>query len=75
MTGHDTRSARTWELARQIGFAWQNPNDQLFQTSVREEVLVGPRLLKVYDEAWCNRLFERFGLGPLLDRSPFRLSG
>jgi energy-coupling factor transport system ATP-binding protein len=64
----------THELARRVGFAWQNPNDQLFQTSVREEVLIGPRILKAYDPPWCERLFERFGLGPLLERSPFRLS-
>ncbi|RPH89093.1 MAG: ATP-binding cassette domain-containing protein, partial [Desulfobacteraceae bacterium] len=72
--GRDTRVTETHELARRVGFAWQNPNDQLFKTSVREEVLVGPRILKVYDPPWCERLFERFKLGPLLDRSPFRIS-
>lgn len=72
--GRDTRITKTHELARLVGFAWQNPNDQLFQTSVREEVLIGPRILKAYDPPWCERLFERFGLGPLLERSPFRLS-
>ncbi len=44
--GRDTRVTKTHELARGVGFAWQNPNDQLFQTSVREEVLIGPRILK-----------------------------
>ncbi len=72
--GRDTRVTETHELARRVGFAWQNPNDQLFQTSVREEVLIGPRILNAYDPPWCERLFERFGLGPLLDRSPFRMS-
>jgi energy-coupling factor transport system ATP-binding protein len=74
VSGRDSRMTKTHELARLVGFAWQNPNDQLFQTSVREEVLVGPRILKAYDPRWCERLFERFGLGPLLERSPFRLS-
>lgn len=72
--GLDTRVTKTHELARQVGFAWQNPNDQLFQTSVREEVLIGPRILKAYDPQWCEQLFERFALVPLLDRSPFRMS-
>jgi energy-coupling factor transporter ATP-binding protein EcfA2 len=72
--GRDTRVTKTHELARRVGFAWQKPNDQLFQTSVREEVLIGPRILKAYDPPWCERLFERFGLVPLLDRSPFRMS-
>jgi energy-coupling factor transport system ATP-binding protein len=72
--GQDTRRTSVSKLARHVGFAWQNPNDQLFRTTVREEVLTGPRVLQAYDPAWCNRLFERLGLGPLLDRSPFSLS-
>ena len=72
--GRDARTRSTAELARHVGFAWQNPNDQLFQTSVRAEVLTGPRVLKAYDSAWCEHLFERFALHPLLERSPFRLS-
>jgi len=72
--GYDTRRTSVSKLARHVGFAWQNPNDQLFRTTVREEVLTGPRVLQAYDPGWCNRLFERLGLGPLLDRSPFSLS-
>lgn len=72
--GHDTRQTPVAELARHVGFAWQNPNDQLFQANVRDEVLTGPRVLRSYDPAWCEALFNRFQLGPLLDRSPFRLS-
>jgi energy-coupling factor transport system ATP-binding protein len=62
------------ELSRHVGFAWQNPNDQLFQANVRDEVLTGPRVLHAHDRDWCDRLIERFGLEPLLDRSPFQLS-
>jgi energy-coupling factor transport system ATP-binding protein len=72
--GQDTRKTSVSKLARHVGFAWQNPNDQLFRTTVREEVLTGPRVLRAYDSVWCDRLFERLGLGPLLDRSPFSLS-
>ena len=72
--GLDTRKTSASKLARHVGFAWQNPNDQLFRTTVREEVLTGPRVLQAYNPGWCNRLFERLGLGPLLDRSPFSLS-
>ncbi len=71
---HDTRTTSIAELARDVGFVWQNPNDQLFQANVREEVLTGPRVLGVHDSEWCHALFERFRLTPLLDRSPFRLS-
>jgi energy-coupling factor transport system ATP-binding protein len=62
------------ELARQVGFVFQNPNDQFFRPTVREELAVGPQALGVSDPAWLDGLVERFDLGPLLDRSPFRLS-
>jgi energy-coupling factor transport system ATP-binding protein len=72
--GHETRITPVAEMARHVGFAWQNANDQLFQPTVREEVLTGPRALRMVDPAWSDALFERFKLGPLLERSPFRLS-
>lgn len=72
--GKDTRFHRVATLARSVGFAWQNPNDQLFQTSVRKEILTGPKALKVYDPTWLEALFDRFNLGSLLERSPFQLS-
>ncbi|MEO0250467.1 MAG: ABC transporter ATP-binding protein, partial [candidate division WOR-3 bacterium] len=71
---HDTRNKSVAELARHVGFAWQNPNDQLFQANVLDEVLTGPRALHAYDPEWCSHLIRRFGLEPLLDRSPFQLS-
>ena len=72
--GQNTLRTPVAKLARHVGFAWQNPNDQLFQTTVREEVMTGPRALRAYDPDWCSLLFERFELGPLLERSPFLLS-
>jgi energy-coupling factor transport system ATP-binding protein len=72
--GKDTRFHRVAEMARSVGFAWQNPNDQLFQTSVRKEILTGPKALKAYDSTWLESLFNRFNLNPLLERSPFQLS-
>ena len=72
--GRDTLRTPVATLARHVGFAWQNPNDQLFQATVRDEVLTGPRALRAYDPGWCNLLYERFELGPLLGRSPFQLS-
>ena len=44
--GHNTLKTPVAELARHVGFAWQNPNDQLFQANVRDEVLTGPRALR-----------------------------
>jgi energy-coupling factor transport system ATP-binding protein len=72
--GQDTSRTSVAGLARHVGLAWQNPNDQLFQANVRQEVLTGPRALGIENPAWWDHLFERFGLLPLLGRSPFRLS-
>jgi energy-coupling factor transport system ATP-binding protein len=72
--GQETRGRPVSELSRHVGFVWQNPNDQLFQATVREEVLTGPEALGSYDPSWSDELFNRFGLVSLLKRSPFTLS-
>jgi energy-coupling factor transport system ATP-binding protein len=72
--GQETQRRPVSELSRHVGFVWQNPNDQLFQPTVREEVLTGPKTLGSYDASWCDELFNRFGLVSLLERSPFTLS-
>jgi len=72
--GLDTRRNPVSKISRHVGLVWQNPNDQLFRPTVREEVLTAPKAFRSYDPAWCNQLFERFGLSSLLDRSPFSLS-
>ncbi len=71
---HDPLKKSVSELARYVSLVWQNPNDQIFRSTVREEVLTGPKMFKAYDPRWCNQLFERFDLLPLLSRSPFALS-
>jgi energy-coupling factor transport system ATP-binding protein len=72
--GRETLRRPVSELSRHVAFVWQNPNDQLFQPTVREEVLTGPKALRSYDPSWCDELFIRFGLVSLLERSPFTLS-
>jgi len=74
IVGRETRGRPVSELSRHVGFVWQNPNDQLFQPTVREEVLTGPKALGSYDPSWSDELFNRFGLVSLLERSPFTLS-
>jgi len=66
------RSAR--ELAAAIGVCFQNPNDQFFRATVRDELLTGPRMLGRQWDDWIEELCDMFDLYPLLDRSPYRLS-
>jgi len=63
------------QLARHVGIAFQNPNNQFFKLSVRDEIIVGAQALECYDEKWIKELTRMFRLEPLLDRSPYRLSG
>jgi energy-coupling factor transport system ATP-binding protein len=72
--GQETLRRPVSDLSSHVGFVWQNPNDQLFQPTVREEVWTGPKALGFYDPSWCDELFNRFGLVSLLERSPFTLS-
>jgi len=72
--GSDTKKTSVSELSRHVSMVWQNPNDQIFRSTVREEVLIGPKIFHSYDPLWCNELLNRFGLFPFMDRSPFSLS-
>jgi energy-coupling factor transport system ATP-binding protein len=48
--GWDTREHSPAELAVRVGFAFQNPDDQLFKRSVQSEVAFGPENLGFRDE-------------------------
>lgn len=73
--GHDASQQTASQLAQHFGLALQNPNSQFFKLSVLDEIRVGPQVLGCYDEKWIETLIHLFQLGPLLDRSPYRLSG
>ncbi len=62
-------------IAARVGLAFQNPDNQFFRLTVREEIETGPRALKRYDREWIRRLIDRFRLTAYLDRAPYRLSG
>ncbi len=73
--GLDTARLKVSQLARHVGIAFQNPNNQFFKLSVWDELIVGAQALGCYDEKWLKELTRLFRLEPLLDRSPYRLSG
>ncbi len=41
--GVDTRQASVAELARSVGYVFQNPDHQIFCATTREEISFGPR--------------------------------
>lgn len=61
------------ELARSVGYVFQNPDHQIFAPTVREEVAFGPRNLGLASQALAQRVEEAlaaFDLGPLADTPP-----
>ncbi|MEM4316013.1 MAG: ABC transporter ATP-binding protein [Nitrososphaerota archaeon] len=75
--GRDTRGLSVRELASDVAYVAQMPDDQLFAKTVREELAFGPRNLGVPEDE-VNRRVETVAaeleLKPYLDVSPFKLS-
>lgn len=75
--GVDTRSAKVSQLARRIGFIFQDPNDQLFANSVQEEIEFGLKNLGLSAAeigARVEATLEQFGLVGQRDMFPRFLS-
>lgn len=66
------------EVRRRIGVLMQDPDDFLFNPTVREDIEFGPAQFDVPREQTdkiIERLADRLDLDHLLDKPPFRLSG
>ncbi|WP_069816124.1 energy-coupling factor ABC transporter ATP-binding protein [Streptomyces sp. TP-A0874] len=65
------------EVRRRVGIVFQDPDDQLFMPTVREDVAFGPAtagMRGVELEARVTRALEQVGLADLADRPPHHLS-
>lgn len=66
------------KMATIIGLAFQNPNHQLFATTVKDELEFGPKNLgrkKEEREEIALTISKKFQIEHLLERSPLELSG
>jgi cobalt/nickel transport system ATP-binding protein len=66
------------ELPRHAGIVFQDSDDQLFQSSVRDDVAFGPLNLGVGKDEALRRVaesLERVGMAGMEGRVPFHLSG
>ncbi len=70
---------KTLSMIRQrLGMVFQNPDDQLFMTTVYDDVAFGPRNYKLDEmevETRVMKALETMGIVHLKDRAPFKLSG
>lgn len=60
--GVDTRAAPVAQLARTVGYVYQNPDHQIFAQRVRTEVAFGPRNLKLPPAEVDRRVDEALDL-------------
>ena len=76
--GVDTRGATIAELARKVGFVFQNPNDHLFADTVEEEITSTMKNLGFGREeigVRLNEVLEMFNLNGYRGHYPRSLSG
>jgi cobalt/nickel transport system ATP-binding protein len=70
---------KTLPMIRQrLGMVFQDPDDQLFMTTVYDDVAFGPRNYKLDEKEVQSRVTKALnlvGISHLKDRAPFKLSG
>jgi cobalt/nickel transport system ATP-binding protein len=72
-----TTSKAFQKLRQKIGIVFQDPDDQLFNQTVIEDVAYGPKNLglpKEQIQERCTHILEDIGINHLRDRPPHRLS-
>jgi energy-coupling factor transport system ATP-binding protein len=74
LMGEGIRGMSPPEIATRVGVAFQNPNDQFFKYTVKDELLIGLKLAKEETTDWLAEVCTLFDLHKLLNQSPYRLS-
>ncbi|PKM83108.1 MAG: cobalt ABC transporter ATP-binding protein [Firmicutes bacterium HGW-Firmicutes-14] len=79
LVGEVPVTKKTVPVVRQrMGMVFQDPDDQLFMTTVYDDVAFGPRNYKLEEtevERRVHEALEMVGILHLKDRAPFKLSG
>lgn len=75
--GKNTKDFSTAQLSRDAGYVFQNPDDQIFHNTVREEIEFGPKVLGFSEEKAkkvVDSAIKLSGLKNELDENPYNLS-
>lgn len=73
LDGRDIAREPTAQLAKRVGYVFQNPDHQLFAASVREELAFGLRNIGLSADAiqqCVSRTLDEFGLRAVADQPP-----
>lgn len=74
--GDNTREKSTAVTARKVGYVFQNPDDQIFNKTVREEIEYMPRYFKLNEaevEKRLNYALDLARIRPFLETNPYDL--
>jgi cobalt transport protein ATP-binding subunit len=78
VAGLPVTKANLREIRRRVGIVFQDPDDQLFMQTVREDVAFGPANFGLTGDELVDRVrlaLEAVGMAEHADRSPLHLSG
>lgn len=77
INGNRVEKENLEEIRKTVGYVFDNPDDQLFSTTVYEDIAFGPRNL-LYDEKKVSKILDRVmdlvNIRELKDRQPHNLS-
>lgn len=71
-----TKDHTTAKVSRVVGYVFQNPDDQIFHSTVRQEVEYGPKMVKLPQEQLekqVNYALEITGMAQYAEENPFNL--
>lgn len=74
--GKETKGLTTAQMAKRVGYVFQNPDDQIFQDSIEKEIAFGPKKQKLAAEIVQTRVqeaAEACGLQDILQEHPYNL--
>ncbi|HWQ42887.1 MAG TPA: ATP-binding cassette domain-containing protein [Desulfosporosinus sp.] len=77
VNGADIEKVPTWELAKQVGILFQNPDDQIFNATVADEIawsLIARGIPKREALTEARKLAAEFDLENMLDKHPHDLN-
>ena len=76
INGESTKNFTTAQMARKVGYVFQNPDDQIFNSTVYREIEYGLKKMKI-DPEECERRIQDAakltGMEPFLETNPYDL--
>ena len=76
INGENTKEHTTAQVSRTVGYVFQNPDDQIFHSTVLSEIEFGPRMMKLPEEQMQKQVryaMELTGMTQFRHENPYNL--